>query len=315
MTIEKLDEHWYLKDGDFYLYTVEKSNACLKRNTEKTKDSKLNITMNSDYSVVAEFCEIGKKYSRTIGLNRNYVNCYSHKNYPIWFYKKILSTTTLDENDAFIEEKIKGSDDRVDVLVKRKFYNDSWNTWCMPFDMTLGELNALFGEGTKVYEFSSADGGSIVFTPVTTDVKAGMPYLVWPKNTVDNPKISSVTLDKNSTASTIPHSGVSFCGCYAPVFLKEDGSELFLNSKNKLSKPASGKNKIRGMRAFFRLHNDANVPSVTFNENVAGIKGTVVKRTSEDVVYTLTGKPLGISKKSLSNGMYIIKGKKILIKQ
>ncbi len=271
--------------------------------------------MNSDYSVVAEFCEIGKKYSRTIGLNRNYVNCYSHKNYPIWFYKKILSTTTLDENDAFIEEKIKGSDDRVDVLVKRKFYNDSWNTWCMPFDMTLGELNALFGEGTKVYEFSSADGGSIVFTPVTTDVKAGMPYLVWPKNTVDNPKISSVTLDKNSTASTIPHSGVSFCGCYAPVFLKEDGSELFLNSKNKLSKPASGKNKIRGMRAFFRLHNDANVPSVTFNENVAGIKGTVVKRTSEDVVYTLTGKPLGISKKSLSNGMYIIKGKKILIKQ
>ena len=157
LTIEKLDEHWYLKDGDFYLYTVEKSNACLKRNTEKTKDSKLNITMNSDYSVVAEFCEIGKKYSRTIGLNRNYVNCYSHKNYPIWFYKKILSTTTLDENDAFIEEKIKGSDDRVDVLVKRKFYNDSWNTWCMPFDMTLGELNALFGEGTKVYEFSSAD--------------------------------------------------------------------------------------------------------------------------------------------------------------
>lgn len=320
LSIEKYsDDSWRLKDGGFYITAKDGKNdrgSLLRSNVDSgDKTCKLKLSINEkDYSVSAEYDNLKYKNYNFIGCTSFIKGCTNSKDNPIWLYSRVASaeTVTLNESDRNLSAVINGTNEKVNAAIQRTFYNDSWNTWCMPFDVPKDSLCRVFGENTVVCEFSSFDDNSITISPYGGNLDAGKPYFVWPENQIENPTFYGIKLNHDVPAASVTHGNVSLCGNYAPYSLKEDGTEFFLNSKNKLAKPKAGKNKIRGMRAFFKIENAASMPSITFVDGTASINEAKQDVKGDGFVYNLSGQRVKSNLDMLPHGVYIKNGKKIL---
>ncbi len=173
-------------------------------------------------------------------------------------------------NTKVITETAEQTDNVVNVsLTNRTLYKDcAWNTLCVPFDMTSGQINAdgsplkdavikeldteteyNFGDD-GVHKTSLDSGGKLYLNFKTAEnIEAGKPYIVKWATTGDpiiNPMFNGVTV-KSTAVSTSTNSGtitsvnsqdgsVSFIGTYkAQTFTETDGSVLFfgVNSEGK----------------------------------------------------------------------------------
>lgn len=199
LTLSKNDNSWVLKYGNQYLYpgvySASDSDRDKNANWLKTKsvysdDCLVTISIDKDneFFASAEFINTKRKSNilgfYTQGTKDGNFSCYAESsisNKHIWFYVQ-RSTNTLDEKDDNISDAIKAGVQNVSV--KRAFHKGGWNTWCMPFDISLGRLKAVLGNTTEVSEFKSVKDGVMQFYPVTDVLKAGTPYLVKPENEV-----------------------------------------------------------------------------------------------------------------------------------
>lgn len=84
----------------------------------------------------------------------------------------------LDENEA--TELGTGYQDKVALRYTAK---KGWNTICVPFALTDTDLEAIFGEGYKVYELKGYTNGELKFN-VADRRYAGYPYIVYSENPV-----------------------------------------------------------------------------------------------------------------------------------
>lgn len=322
LTLEKKNSNFILKDADGkYLCGTKNSNTISLSDNINTTSSPLQISFSEDNSAVLSFknttdrkigCYVTNASSATFN---NYSSSTSGRD--VWLYKKI-SVVTLNENDAMMSDAIAQSGGTTNVAMQRTFYNDSWNTWCAPFSISQDSIKSVFGSNTKIYEFSSADNSLITFTPLQGEIEAGRPCLVWPENEVVNPSFLKVNIVAESAPQVATYGGISFIGTYLPYMMAEDGSELFLNSKNKLSKPKSGGNKMRGLRAFFRLSKDINEAKITFVDTTTDISNPTILEEKESQtrqkgrgVYDVWGRKVNMPFANLHKGIYIINGRKI----
>ena len=315
LTLVKQDNCWLLKYEDEYLYPGEYDKKFNDNNWLKTKsvysdDCSVAIFVDKTNCVIAEFFK-SKRKSKVLGFyTQNKVNgvfaCYASDK-QIRFYVQ-RTTNTLDEQDDNISSAIKTGVQNISV--KRAFHKGGWNTWCMPFDISLSKLKTVLGDGTEVSEFKSVSDGVMQFYPVTGGLKAGTPYLVKPENEVENPLFESVYVVENQP-SDVTVGGYSFCGTFTPYELKGDGTELFLNSKNVLAKPSVKSNKMRGLRAYFRIENPQSAAKVCFMDTPTAIGEVKTAQIQTSTVYNMLGQKLNINKENLPKGMYIINGKKL----
>ena len=110
---------------------------------------------------------------------------------------------------------------------------------------------------------------------------------------------------------------VTFCGNYSPVTLAAgDKSSLYLGAENKLYWP-SVERPINAFRAYFQLDGiTADVRAFVMNlgddNEATGISLTRQEGEKTDAWYTLDG--LRMASKPAKKGMYIYKGKRIVIK-
>lgn len=201
------------------------------------------------------------------------------------------------------------------IRLKRSFSNKYWNTICLPCSLTVTQVKKIFGENTVLAKYDKAENGVISF--VKTEVLfAGKGYLILPEHTVENPVISGVGFNsKNPT----PISGNNcFYGTYNPVELKTDKTEFFFSKSGTLSYPAAGKNKLKGLRAYFKYATTVdNAKDIMINIDgiTSGIEVVDGENVSERVrVYNLNGQYLGNSTENLEKGIYIVNKKKVIIK-
>jgi hypothetical protein len=135
---------------------------------------------------------------------------------------------------------------------------------------------------------------------------------------------SGVTIDKTDRSYDNGISGdnrVRFVGTYkSTVFDSEDKSILLLGGKNKLYYPTTGAG-IGAQRAYFKIGEDgAAAPrltgfSIDFGDDEAtGIISTTnyTNDTNSDAWFTLDGRKL--SGKPTAKGLYIVNGKKVIVK-
>ncbi len=280
-------------------------------NSTITKDCMLNISFSSiDYSAAVSF---NNTSDRKIGYKNTYFNNYLIGNTPgkIWLYRKI-SPPVLNEKDENIDDVISGYIGTANVSLERTFYNDSWNTWCMPFNITQDKIHEVFGNATKVYAYTKNENGAMIFKPLAGNLEAGVPYLVWPEKETKNPTFSLVDFRSEAEAQTITKNGLSFCGTYAPCQLKEDGTEMFINASNKLTIPKEGSQKMKGLRAFFRIEDGTSSAKISFSDTTDGLSSPEVKSLHTDKIYEITGKFAGTAYDKLNKGIYIINGKKTI---
>ena len=130
-----------------------------------------------------------------------------------------------------------------------------------------------------------------------------------------NPMFRFVTIDKTAPAP-VEFTGGSFKGCYSPVaFTAGDKTKLYLGSANKLYWPNANFN-LNAFRAYFDMGENSVVSAVKMNFDEGETTGIIemedVRSQKADVnaVFDLQGRRVAQPTK----GLYIVNGKKIVIK-
>ena len=221
----------------------------------------------------------------------------------------------------------------VDIMVKRTIKANEWSTLVLPFDMTEAQLKEALGSDVKLAEFEDYEADytgddvtgltvNFVATNLSDGFYANYPYLVKTSKditeffvtaTIDPDEEDAVAEFTNGKTGPKKEVYGSLIGTYhAGDAIPADG--LFL-SGNKFWYSA-GATKIKAFRAYFMLNEvlsgvaEAKVRFMV-DEDAAAIEG-ITPDMENGVWYTLDGRQL--NGKPTEKGVYIVDGKKVLIK-
>ena len=119
---------------------------------------------------------------------------------------QIVDYVLLDEeNEAMTVTLADLNGKQTNLKMRRTLKKDNWNTICLPYSLSTGEISTLFGSGTKVEAFSDLQYNSdtktytLKFT-AATEMIAGTPYLIKP-STADADNIFDIK-DKMITCTS-----------------------------------------------------------------------------------------------------------------
>ena len=216
-------------------------------------------------------------------------------------------------------------DERCNVtLSNRTLYKDgSWNTLCLPFDVTVAG-SVLNGADVRELTSGSFDQTTGVLTLrfiAATAIKAGRPYLIkWAEgDNIQNPTFKGVTITSTEpTTVTFDDGRVKFMGIFSPTDIyREDRSNLYLGSSNKLIHAAGegvSSFLLNAFRAYFNVDGANSVRSFELDfkdEASTGIADRVATREAgAPGVFNLSGQRVA----QPSKGLYIRDGKKFVVK-
>ena len=240
-----------------------------------------------------------------------------------------IETVTLDETSDNISTVISDNADRtVNVTLKRTISKDYLNPVCLPFDLSAEKIAEVFGVGSVVSDYTSVEGTVMNFTPVTT-MTANHPYIVQATESFDTKNIAGVTLKtiaeetiaegEKENIVTFENSNSTFLGSFVGspsivVFSKDVEMKLFLGKDGNLYHPTSG-SKMKGMRAYFDV---TDLTSSEAKVNIGGSLSSIGKLMNGEAmtgkVYNLNGQYVGNTLDGLAKGLYIINGKKYIVK-
>lgn len=239
---------------------------------------------------------------------------------PGTFSALLLDEVTLtdmvgfDENTNNLLTMTRYNNKTVDVVLGKTIPAGHWNAICLPFSMTKEQIEATFGEETKLAEFVSASRSQKeVKFDETENIEAGKPYLIKVAEQVENPIVENVTV-KLITNPIVTKSFFSFIGTTSPVSLltkiivldedqnlviKEKGSDNLYN--------------LPGLNAYFTLPVGINAKDVKVkigDEPTTGINEIMSPvSTVNGEIYNLNGQKV----EHTGKGIYIVNGKKIAL--
>lgn len=226
-----------------------------------------------------------------------------------------LPSIDLDEfqNNA---ETISGNADKtVNVNLTRTLKADVWNTFCVPFDVTVAGSPL---EGATIKQIASVtekdDGAVINFENAPATLEAGKAYLVRTATAIVNPTFNGVTVKNVDPTNCSGNEKYQLIGIYSPLNIDASlyGKVFGINNQDKLAKVKENTS-IKGMRAYFLLANSATAAKLNFGGELTGIdavdNGEAVMTGK---VYNLNGQYVGNSLEGLKKGVYVVNGKKVL---
>lgn len=226
-----------------------------------------------------------------------------------------LSSIGLDESKDNAETISGNADKTVNVNLTRTLKADVWNTFCVPFDVTV-EGSPL--EGATIKQIASVtekdDGAVINFVDAPATLEAGNAYLVRTTTAIVNPTFNGVTFKNVTPTNCSGNEKYQLIGIYSPLNIDASryGKVFGINNQDKLAKVKENTS-IKGMRAYFLLANSATAAKLNFGGELTGIdavdNGEAVMTGK---VYNLNGQYVGNSLEGLKKGVYVVNGKKVL---
>lgn len=251
--------------------------------------------------------------------------------------KKLTFTSSLptftfneeDENDDAVDDK---DGYFCNFTLDRTFRTGGYNTFAVPFSVSLDVLRDVLGDGTEVKELtaSSYTNGKLSMTfSDAASIEAGKPYFVKVPATVVNPTFMEVTVRNGSTTTITDY--VNVVPAIGKTLVKgasgnEDNiqSVLFLGGGNKflhptvINEPDNEDSYLKGFRVYFQLHDGATMASefLANLDNPTGIESVNngETRIRDDAWYDLNGRKISTTNSGLKKGVYIRNGRKIVIK-
>ncbi len=247
------------------------------------------------------------------------------------------NSIVLDENST---EDIAATSGPVNVTVKRTLKAGQWSTICLPFDMTEEQVYAAFGDDVQLQEFDSYDAEYDVDDNVTrilvhfvdADLSEGFygnyPYMIKVPEDIAEFSVTATLnpieedcyeeYDNGKTGKKREVYGTFYGTYHAQTVVPANC--LFLSGGDFWY--SVGKTKMKAFRGYFELEDvlasldgaGANI-SMAFDKTT-GIRELKDKSQTDGAVYTISGQLLGkdIDLKKLPRGIYIINGKKQVIK-
>ena len=251
---------------------------------------------------------------------------------PLYDTEQSNSSTLAEYDNKTLDVELNG----------RKFYKDGyWNTLCLPFDLSQEELaketNPLYGADIRTFtssSFSESNGElTLNFSNKgeVTSITAGTPYIVsWSGGEIISyPVFKQVTI-KNVTEGSVGNGPATFKGIFNPYYpTAGDKNTLFIGEENTLYFPEEGSNiTIGAFRASFELDGIIAGPAASQIKSFVLNFGDDNEETSiQEIItdsnlsnnsnlsnsyFTLDGRRL--NDKPATAGLYIINGKKVVIK-
>ena len=227
-------------------------------------------------------------------------------------------TLPLDENaeTSVTEKALKDANTAgsvYDVKLARTLTANVWNTICLPFDVTAEQIANVLKSAGNVKEFDREDATkqTIYFKDATTMV-AGKPYLIKPTESAKELVFKGVKITEyEADASMGNQYGV--CGTFVPYKLSTDGTDLFLKTDGKFYVPDSGKETMKGFRAYFLVPKNTTAAALNLSfGDATGINGVAADAEKNVKVYNVNGQYVGTNLEALPKGLYIVGGKKVL---
>ena len=205
------------------------------------------------------------------------------------------------------------------VILDRSFSAEKWNTLCVPFAFDASDFS-----GVKELSAIAVNGDnvSMTFADAST-IAAGQPYLV--KSDLASVTFNDVALDPSTAVSnTMKEDGttsVTFVGTFSGTNLTSSNSDAWVVSNNNLYNVNSDVT-VGAYRAYFTVGSTAGVKALTFDFNgTTGIEAVDSLQMTDDSkeIYNLAGQKLDNSQftihhSQLKSGVYIVNGKKVLVK-
>ncbi len=226
-----------------------------------------------------------------------------------------VENITISETD----EQPADAKDNVNVTLIRTLQPDILNTFCVPFSLTSEQIAASPLKDAEIYEFGQSTENVIVYDP-TTEIVAGNPYIIKlaeGSEAIVNPKFYNVNIVETE-GNTIgdDESKVRFVG--QPYFNKAINQQYpyvhYITTSGE-SKRLKNTGTIKGIRAYY-LVPDLSTGEVKayFNDIASSIDEINSQNMNQnDDVFDLSGRKINNVDK-LMPGIYIVNGKKILVK-
>lgn len=243
---------------------------------------------------------------------------------------------TLDAK-ANNADKIKGMPEDQLYYVKldnRTFHQGKWYTMVLPFSVSQKQMQDVFGKDVKILHYDNVEGTNLnLFEHFYQMVVGGTPVLVKPSKDVVNPSFKNVTLTSKVVVD-IENSGYMCTGSYDDMDFPE--YSYFIDARTNTFyqyDPTQKKENTvvphaGAFRAWFIADGDPSAAS-QLTMHINGVEdssettaiwnalSTDDNRTemgSKDI-YSLSGQKMNVSDmRSLPKGIYIVNGKKYIVK-
>lgn len=270
-------------------------------------------------------------YSGT--LNKGEVYLYKGSAIPHFPTSIVLDgdTQEADNSDA-IASYLNMTVDR--VTLQRTFVGDGgWYTLCLPFALTAEDISTKF-LGADFQEFTgvtmNADNTFNLDFKSVSQTQPGVPYIVRPVEgtEINDPVFMNKLISEAQPLSVVhalqtePFSEYSFTGIYNSTDLFQvdpsAGKTIrFVNADGtQLVRPINDGTKLKATRAYVRVPAPDTKAMIRHHEGETdGIYHLTVDSPSRHTgVYDLGGRYMGPSAEGLARGVYIVDGRKIVIK-
>lgn len=259
------------------------------------------------------------------------------EDFTVQIYKKVAYSTTesltLNPQNTW-EATINGKDlkDKCikEVKMERAFIADGgWYTICLPFSLNANEIRTLFHDA-KFQEFSGVSTNSTTkdtelnFKSVTA-TEAGKPYLMKPiqdismKDMTFKKKVIEVTAPVAVTHKSEDGKEFTFTGIFDPTAIIGPQYRI-LSGANGTELRIPGSGTMAGFRAYFVMPTDLTSEQTSTTKVCMGpSEVTAISQIRTDAgthgkVYNMYGQFVSKDPTRLAPGLYIIDGKKTIIK-
>ena len=296
-------------------------------------DTKLNITFDGINAKIKH----QYNFIRSTGNGNTFNFGYYGKDYTVQIYKKVAYSTTesltLNPQNTW-EATISGKDLKgkciKEVKLERDFVADGgWYTICIPFSLNANEISTLF-HGAKFQEFSgistngTTNGIELNFKSVTA-TEAGKPYLMKPIQDISmddmtfKKKVIEVTAPVAVTHKSEDGKEFAFTGIFDPTAIIGPQYRI-LSGANGTELRIPGSGTMAGFRAYFVMPTDLTSEQTSTTKVCMGpSEATAISQIRTDAgthgkVYNMYGQFVSKDPTRLAPGLYIIDGKKTIIK-
>ena len=235
---------------------------------------------------------------------------------------ELLSANNVATAVAYNDEATNTIED-VDVanVTITRTIKEGFNTVCLPFDLTLGQMEAAFGTGAEVYAFSDevTDDSTepkqvqVNFTRVVAGtISANVPVLVKATAASEQQVFNGVQVVAPTDEAKVEGTYFDFVGTYAPADVAE--GDYFIG-EGKLWK-SEGSTNIKAFRAYIKAKDDVPASEariVSFfidGQETTGISDMNRETITNNRYFDLQGRRVAQPTK----GLYIVNGKKVLVK-
>lgn len=245
------------------------------------------------------------------------------------------TNVTLDGNanntDAINELEV---GNQYNVTLNRTFGANKWYAVVLPFSVSQKQMKSVFGDGVKVLHYSDVTGTDLnLFEHFYQMIVGGTPVLVKPSQEVTNPVFNNVTLT-SQTVVDIENSGFKCTGSWNNVdfpeysyFIDAKDNTFYLYDPTKVAQGTKAPH-AGAFRSWIisTSTNPSEAKQLTMHINGIeeqgettaiwnAISGNDDAEVASKGIYSLSGQKMNATDtRSLPKGIYIVNGKKFIVK-